>query len=476
MKFKIKPVYVFNIIAIIMIVVFVWFYNLFQNIQKSIVDTNYKDNILYVKEISNNLSNRIKSKIKSYDFASFLKVHKNIRKELENEMSLFVTNRYKYIYIVDKQDKQFRFLLDGSIDDKAMFLENYEPIEIEKWNSVYKNKKDLYFTHKQIKNLWITYLKPIIKNGKVVAILVIDFSIQPHVKIETALNKLDHVFRLFMHFFIFVFIIIVWFSLIDVKRENKLFKLNKTLEKRVKEEIEKNRQKDEQILYQSKLAQMGEMISMIAHQWRQPLSAISATIISIKFRIESKSVNREFLNEKMEILSNYIQHLSQTIDDFRNFFKPTKEKEYVSYEEIIQSVLLIIGFSIKNKNITLKTDIQYKKKIFVFKNQLKQVILNLIKNAEDVLEEKENKEINIRVYQNKDDIIFEIEDSGGGIDEKIKDRIFDPYFSTKDSKNGTGLGLYMSKIIVEKHLNGSLNVFNSKKGAVFQIILKEKNE
>ena len=472
---KIKPVYIFNVIAIIIVIVFIWLNNLFQNIQKYVVDTNYKDNILYVQNITKNLSQEITNNIKSDNFSEFLSKNKDIRKELEKDLSLFVTNRYKYIYVVEKQDNKFRFLLDGSIDDKALFLETYEPIEIEKWNSVYKEKKDIYFTHKHIQNLWITYLKPIIKNNKVKAILVIDFSIQPYVKIEKVLKKLDYVFKLLIYFFIFVFIIIVWFSFVDLKRDKKLFELNKSLEKRVKEEIKKNREKDEQILYQSRLAQMGEMMSMIAHQWRQPLASISAIVISVKLKSQMNMLKQDMINSKMDSILNYTKHLSDTIDDFRDFFKPTKQKKLVSYEEIMDSVLSIIGVSLKNRNIKVNIDIRYSDEIFIFENELKQVILNLLKNSEDVLEDKEKKEINIRVYKQKDEIIFEIEDTGGGIDDEIIDKIFEPYFSTKDSKNGTGLGLYMSKIIVEKHLKGSLKVYNSKKGAVFQIILKESN-
>jgi len=473
---KIKPVYIFNIIAVIIVIIFVWVYLLFQNIQEYIIKTNYKNNISYVKDISTNLTNLIQEKIKSDDYATYLLNKPSLRDSLEKEMSLFVTNRYKYIYLVDRKNEQFRFLLDGSLEDRAMFLENYEPVELDKWNSVYKYKKDIYFTHKHIQSLWLTYLKPIIVNNEVKAILVVDFSIQPHVEIEKSLNKLNYVFKLLMYFFIFIFIIIVWFSFIDLKREKKLFELNKTLENKVKEEIEKNRQKDEQILYQSRLAQMGEMMSMIAHQWRQPLAAISATIISIKLKSELNKLDKNILISKMDSILKYTNYLSNTIDDFRDFFKPTKQKKLVTFDEIVSLVLEIIGLSLRDKNINVKIDIRYKKKLLLFENEFKQVVLNLLKNSEDVLENVENKEIEIRAYKKDNNVIFEIEDNGGGIDEKIIDKIFEPYFSTKDSKNGTGLGLYMSKIIIEKHLKGILNVYNSKRGAVFQIILKEDDK
>jgi len=466
---RLKPVYVFNFLAIFIVTVFFVVYYMFQNVQTLVVNTNFYSNLQYVQNITDNIVNEIKNEI------SITKLQNpKIRNNISKLLSLFVTNRYKYIYIVDKNSGDFRFLVDGSKEDRAAFLEPYEPIELKKWNEVYKTKKDIYFTHKNIESLWMTYLKPIVIDNKVKAILVIDFSMKEHSKIENSLQYLNNIFKFLIYLFIFIFIIIVWFSFIDAKKEKQLSELNKTLEKRVQEEILKNREKDKQLFYQSRLAQMGEMISMIAHQWRQPLASISAVIISIKFKAQMNQLDKEFILQKMESLMNYTQYLSHTIDDFREFFKPTKQKELVSFEEIMQSVLDIIGVSLKNRGIELSMKIEYKDKFLVFSNELKQVILNLIKNAEDVLSETnlKHKKINIKIYK-KENIIFEIEDNGGGIKEDISDKIFEPYFSTKD-KNGTGIGLYMSKMIVQKHLNGELIFQNTDNGVLFKIILKEE--
>ena len=257
------------------------------------------------------------------------------------------------------------------------------------------------------------------------------------------------------------------------KQKVTLEELNKSLEDKVKEEVEKNRKKDKQLLQQSRLAQMGEMISMIAHQWRQPLTAISSTANTLTLDIIMDNYNKEFFQEQVDNIANYSQHLSLTIDDFRNFFKNNKEKQDITLEEIVKSTLSIIKTSLDNKQISLITDFNCHKNINTYPNELKQVVLNLIKNAEDVLIEKniENPQIKIKTYAKNDKCYLIVEDNAGGIPKNIIDKIFDPYFSTKKAKDGTGLGLYMSKTIVQEHCQGLLNVENTKFGAVFKIEL-----
>ena len=254
-----------------------------------------------------------------------------------------------------------------------------------------------------------------------------------------------------------------------IKREEELDLLNKTLEKRVKEEVEKNRQKDQQLINQSRLAQMGEMLSMIAHQWRQPLSAISSLSGKISIQARLKKLDHQTALELSDKISLYTQHLSSTIEDFRNFFKEDKEKRETTYNEIIDEVLTILEVSIRDKNIELVKDLKSDKKFFTYHNEIKQVVLNLVKNAEDVLMERniKNPKIIIRTEGN----VLMVEDNAGGISKDIMDKIFDPYFSTKKKKDGTGLGLYMSKIIINEHCGGKLTAENSDQGAVFKIEL-----
>jgi len=260
--------------------------------------------------------------------------------------------------------------------------------------------------------------------------------------------------------------------------ENKtkeLKELNETLELRVTEELEKNRQKEKQLLHQSRLAQMGEMISMIAHQWRQPLAAISSTSTLLELKASRNELDTETARQKAHNISDYAQHLSTTIDDFRDFFKPNKERKRTSYDELIASVLRIAKTSISHHKIELVQELECHEAFTTYPNELKQVILNLIKNAEDALLDKEVETpyIKIRTYVLESDYILEVSDNAGGIPDAIIDHIFDPYFSTKTTKDGTGLGLYMSKTIVEKHCRGTLSLRNSNEGAVFAIAVKE---
>jgi hypothetical protein len=256
-----------------------------------------------------------------------------------------------------------------------------------------------------------------------------------------------------------------------MQTSKELEEVNLSLLDRVKYEVAKNRQKDQTMLHQSKLAQMGEMISMIAHQWRQPLTAISATSNSLKLKAQIGNLDKKTTIELSEKITEYSQHLSDTINDFREFFRPKKEQKETTYREIIDSVLGIIEVSIITKNISIVKDLKDNSIFNSYPNEIKQVVLNLIKNAEDVLLEREIEDayIKLSTYKEDDTHIIEISDNAGGVPEDIIDKIFEPYFSTKKGKDGTGLGLYMSKIIIEEHCAGRLSVYNNKEGAVFKV-------
>jgi PAS domain S-box-containing protein len=242
------------------------------------------------------------------------------------------------------------------------------------------------------------------------------------------------------------------------------------LQEKVREEEEKNRTTRELMQQQSRLAQMGEMISMIAHQWRQPLTAITATTTTLHFKARHGNLEQENVITLANRINELAQHLSATINDFRNFFKTNNHKQQTDFDRILQSVLNIINSTLAGNHILL--NIVQKGELstlFTYENELKQVILNLIKNAEDALLEKSvpDPKITIEIDGNT----FIVKDNAGGIPEDILPRIFDPYFSTKVKKDGTGLGLYMSKIIVEEHCKGKLLVENDVEGAVFTIVL-----
>jgi len=249
--------------------------------------------------------------------------------------------------------------------------------------------------------------------------------------------------------------------------------LNKKLEKKVKIEVEKNLKKDSILIHRSRLAQMGEMMSLIAHQWKQPLSAISATSSGLHIKIELDMYDKEFFLKSLTKIEELVNHLSTTIDDFSNFFKPSKIKREFYLYEAVEKALSIATYSLSKKSIDLVLDLDKSLKVKTFQNELIQVLLNLIKNAENILIKREIKDpkIYIKLYKDADKKVIEIKDNAGGIDKKIMPKIFEPYFSTKATKDSTGLGLYMSRFIVEDSLGGELKVANSKDGAVFSILL-----
>ncbi len=238
-------------------------------------------------------------------------------------------------------------------------------------------------------------------------------------------------------------------------------------------EMEKNKVKDHQLVQQSRLAQMGEMLAMIAHQWRQPLAAISSAAITLKMKAELGKISDEIIQKKCNDILDYSQHLSTTINDFRNFFKPTRSKNETDFNSLIESTLNIIGTSLANHSIRLIREFECTEQFVSYPNEIMQVLLNLIKNAEDALIEQQsaNPLIIIRTYCGGGSFTIEVEDNAGGIREEIIDSIFDPYFSTKINKNGTGLGLYMSRTIIEEHCRGTIEPINTGEGVIFRVTL-----
>jgi len=216
------------------------------------------------------------------------------------------------------------------------------------------------------------------------------------------------------------------------------------------------------------------MISMIAHQWRQPLNTLSTLIQSLILKYKIGKIDDEYIEYFDKSSKNLIQNMSQTIDDFRNFFKPEKQKTEFILNEIILNILHMIDIPLKESNIKVEFIHHDNLKILGYPNEFGQVVLNIINNAKDAILEKNIKDGKIIIELRKDErgIFLTIGDNAGGIPSNIIDKIFDPYFSTKDEKNGTGLGLYMSKLIIEEHMDGVLKVSNKGKGANFTIIFK----
>jgi signal transduction histidine kinase len=253
---------------------------------------------------------------------------------------------------------------------------------------------------------------------------------------------------------------------IVLRNENEEYK--KSLEQKVQLEMNKRIQSEQMMLSQARYAAMGEMIGMIAHQWRQPLSAITSTANALEIKVKMEKYDKEYFENNLEKITSFTSELSTTIDDFRNFFKSNKSKEKTTIEDIITHAIEFINITLKQSDIELFTDFDCNISADLYSNEIKQVVLNLISNAKDALKytdtdndnTKKGKTITIKTFKEDEKLCFSISDNGGGVDENIIDKIFDPYFTTKESKNGTGLGLYMSKTIIEEHCHGELIVDN----------------
>jgi len=238
------------------------------------------------------------------------------------------------------------------------------------------------------------------------------------------------------------------------------------------------KEKEEFLFQKTKMADMGEMIGNIAHQWRQPL-AVNNTIISIlKEKNEREILESKELSEKLREMENSIQYMSRTIDDFMHFYHPNKEKITFSLSKIINHAIEITHPMLNKTNIKIlfhDTDTFY---VNGYMNEYIQVLISILTNAKDTLVYRkiEDAYIQIELFNMNGNIVVKISDNAGGIKKELLHRIFDPYFTTKHKSMGTGLGLYISKMIIEKNMNGLLSVENGEQGAIFSITMERANE
>ncbi len=255
------------------------------------------------------------------------------------------------------------------------------------------------------------------------------------------------------------------------KNRITLEELNINLDKKVKIEVEKRTNQESLLIQQSRLAAMGEMIGNIAHQWRQPLSVVTTAASGIKMEKEFGLSNEKSEIEKLDVILNTSNFLSNTIEDFSNFFKPNKNRVDFNINLNAEKTLELVSASLKFNHINVIKNYKDIDLVYGFPNEYSQAVLNILTNAKDVLvsNQIQNPTISIKTYQLDSYGYIEIEDNAGGIKESILDKIFDPYFSTKHKSQGTGIGLYMSKMIIEQNMNGKLYAKNNEEGAVFII-------
>jgi two-component system, NtrC family, C4-dicarboxylate transport sensor histidine kinase DctB len=312
--------------------------------------------------------------------------------------------------------------------------------------------------------------------------LLIEKKIEQHKKNENTFKNFMYVVMTIFISFMILFSFLMMSIIKDVvkkykkqvqNREDELKALNDTLFMKVECGIQEAKQKDKKILEQAKLARIGSMISMIAHQWRQPLSELSGILMELETATRFKKVDENHILTAIEKSDKMIDFMSNTIDDFRNFYKPDKIKEEFLVSLACSKAINIIDATLKNLGIKLNININKDKKIYGYPTEFSQVILNILSNAKDILVERNIKypviDINIDIKGILS--VIEISDNAGGIKEENLEIIFDPYFSTKESSKGTGLGLYISKLIIERNMGGELSIYNNQDGAVFKIVI-----
>jgi signal transduction histidine kinase len=313
-------------------------------------------------------------------------------------------------------------------------------------------------------------------------------------KINKIENKYKNIFYKMTFYIILLISILLLFSFLFSNFIKKIFgKYNRSLQKKtdllkyhkkkvellVIEEVEKNRKKDRLLIQQSKLASMGSMLENIAHQWRQPLNNVNLILHFLRDNYKNKDFSKEQLEKYINKSKIQIDYMSQTIDDFRDFYQPSKIINNFNISLVIQDVLKITKEQFIHDNIKIILDLN---DIFIlnYENELKQTLLNILNNAKDaiVLKRKRNlfeAYIKIKVIQNKEFVKITIENDGGKIKKEIIEKIFEPYFTTRAEILGTGIGLYMAKMIIETNMKGKISVENIKDGVSFSILLPLKS-
>jgi len=260
------------------------------------------------------------------------------------------------------------------------------------------------------------------------------------------------------------------------KAQEALVELNTSLEQRISETVTQLRQKDDLLIQQNRLAAMGELLNNIAHQWRQPLNNIAVYLQTMQYLQRAGELSDEEMDRDIKAVMEILQYMSQTIDDFRVFFVRDRAtvREFALAPTIAKALSLVTpALTASGIRTELLMDERQELRISGYPNEFAQVLVNILYNARDILVEREvpDPQIEIMVQQEGERVATMIRDNGGGIAEQDLPHIFDPYFTTKGPDKGTGIGLYMSKTIIEKNMGGKLTARNLKNGAEFRIEL-----
>lgn len=256
-----------------------------------------------------------------------------------------------------------------------------------------------------------------------------------------------------------------------MEKQRQLEELNEHLEQKVLESVQEMRKKDNVLIAQSRQAAMGETIGNIAHQWRQPLNTLGLIVQELKLTYGLAEFTKESLDASVDKAMLLINHMSKTIDEFQHFFKPNASKNLFSVNEAVAKTMQLVESYLKKADISVDVIEQNQVEIDGYGNEYSQVLLNILNNSKDAFENRdvETRRITITICSEDGRSVVTVADNAGGIAPDVMDRIFDPYFTTKGPQKGTGIGLYMSRNIIEKHMDGSLSVRNIDGGTEFRI-------
>ena len=393
---------------------------------------------------------------------------KDIQKKVLSQIEKLKFGKNSYFIVVDKNNNYLSHINKNLIGKNALnklrdVNDNKSMIDLEntlKKNEGYLNVSFFKPQSTQLSNK-IIYFKSIPKWGWVISTgfykedVNILINKEKEILIKNYNEKLNSLL-IFTALFTILLLIISFY--ISRKIEEKFTDYNDS----INSYIEENKRQYELLSQKSKLAAMGEMIENIAHQWRQPLSIITTASSGIKLHKEMNILTDEFFDESISTINTSADHLSQTIDDFRDFFKPDKEKKVFSLKNCISQISILLSPLLTNSKIEVITNIE-DVVINNYERDLLQVLLNLLNNSKDALinDKYLKRYIFINIYKEKNNVIIEVKDNADGIDSAVINRIFEPYFTTKDKNQGTGIGLYMSQEIISRHMNGSLTVENT---------------
>lgn len=256
------------------------------------------------------------------------------------------------------------------------------------------------------------------------------------------------------------------------KAEEELRRLNAGLEERIASEVRKSREKDHIMAHQARLAAMGEMLSNISHQWRQPLNNVSLIVQNLQMEFEAHQLSNDSCRSYVEECTGLLAYMSRTIDNFRAFYHPDQERQLFTLHSAISDAVALVKDDLESHGIAIEIVNEQDSRVEGYRNEFAQVVLNIIVNAKEaiLLRQPSAALIKIVCSQKGEAAFVTVTDNGGGIAPEIMDSVFDPYFTTKFKSQGTGVGLYMSKMIIEKHMWGSISLGNSATGA--EVIIK----